>query len=107
MKRRVLPAIIAAPLLAAQCGGPSMPVPGETTADPALQSDVSRMVLFIDAARGKTCQDRKIIDTKNVELAPGHHTERWIVDRCGSPINYLVTYTQNPKGGTDYAVKQE
>ena len=99
--------LFAVPALAlvAQCSAP--PMPGQTTADPALQSDVSGMLLKVDAARSRDCQQRKIADTQNVELTPDHHTERWVVDRCGTPVNYLVTYTKSPRGGTDYKIQPE
>jgi hypothetical protein len=95
----------ALPLLVATCG--DAPVPGETTADPVLQHDVTQLLMMMDAGRAKGCSQRKVVDTRMVEWQPDHHTERWIVDRCGERVDYRVTYRPSPRGGTDFDIHPE
>ncbi len=97
--------IAALPLLIATCG--DAPLPGETVADPALQHDVSQMLMMMDAGRAKSCQQRRIVDTQRVDSRPEHQVERWVLDRCGERVDYSVTYRPNARGGTDFDIHPE
>jgi hypothetical protein len=98
-------ALAALPLFVATCG--DAPVPGETTADPVLQHDVAQLLMMMDAGRAKACQQRKIVDTRSVDLRPEHHVERWVVERCGERVEYSVTYRPSSGGGTDFDIHPE
>ena len=99
-------ALMVAGLLVVGCAAA---VPGKTVASPALQRDVTRLIMTLDRASDAGCQERKIMNTEvlSVNRGGGSATERWTVDRCGKPINYLVLLTQSPRGGTDFRVQLE
>ena len=87
----------------------SSPVPGESTVDQALATDVIRYILTVDSTTAKQCDQRRIVNTKILELWPDGHPrlERWTLDRCGVAVNYLVIFVPKPQGGTDFAVHLE
>lgn len=83
-------------------------VPGETRASPMLKADVSSMIMMIEQASDKGCKQHAIVDTKLISRKEdGTGAERWTVDRCGKLVNYLVTFSPSPRGGTDFGVSQE
>ena len=69
-----------------------MPVPGETVADLKKQADISRSLFDDDAQRSPDCQRRKIINTQVIKREPYRYTEVWIMDRCGTRVEYFVTH---------------
>ena len=93
------------PVLMATCG--DAPLPGETTADPVLQHDVAQLLMMMDAGRAKACQERKIVDTRQVDPRPEHQVERWVVERCGERVDYSVTYRPGTSGRTDFDIHPE
>lgn len=85
-------------------------VPGNTGATPLLQRDTLTVINVMDGADDTTCAKRTIVNTEivKVPISAGDTTqERWILDRCGKTIPYLVTFTPSKQGGTDIGVKQE
>lgn len=85
-------------------------VPGNTGASPLLQRDTLTVINVMDGADDTTCAKRTIVNTEivKVPISAGDTTqERWLLDRCGKTIPYLVTFTPSKQGGTDIGVKQE
>jgi hypothetical protein len=80
-------------------------VPGETLASTRLQHDVLQPVLAIDMAADSTCRQRKIANTEVLARSSTERTERWTVDRCGKLVPYLVTFSPDPAGGTNFRVR--
>ncbi len=80
-----------------------------TEAMATLRRDVASMVLVLDTAADKECQQRKIASTEVVQTRAGGAPalERWTVDQCGRPVTYLVTLSPSPRGGADFQVSLE
>ena len=100
-------------------------VPGKTIADPVLQRDTLGFLAQRDfwaagaeAARAlSACQARKVLDTELVEPLEGARmqdgrptegkwAERWTLDRCGTPVRYVVRFSTTQKG-TTFGVERE
>jgi len=89
-------------------------IPGETLADPVLQRDTLAFLAqkdLTEAGPEARCRTRKIV--KTAVLSPvegaevedgrpiaGQWVERWTVDRCGAPVDYVVRFTTTRKGTT-------
>ena len=85
-------------------------VPGNTGSSPLLQRDTLSLIYLMDGADDTTCHKRTIVNTEIVKAptsADDTVQERWILDRCGNTIPYLVTFTPSKQGGTDIGVKKE
>lgn len=82
---------------------------GGTAASPILKRDTTQTVMLLDSISDKECSSRKLVKTEIIEMyssgKPG--VERWTVDRCGKLINYRITFTPSPRGGTDFTVRLE
>lgn len=89
--------------------GERTPVGGESVATPPLQQDVMSTIVMLDSAKAPDCANHKILDTELIERSrrPRQYVERWTVDRCGQAVRYRVTFTPNPRGGTDFSVQAE
>ena len=89
--------------------GERTPVGGESVATPPLQQDVMTTIVMLDSAKAPDCANHKILDTELIERSrrPRQYVERWTVDRCGQAVRYRVTFTPNPRGGTDFSVQAE
>jgi hypothetical protein len=85
------------------------------TAGPSTLSD---LVLALDASEkmggDPRCRDRRVSGTEvvvPVELAAqgvsGRWTERWTVDRCGTPVPYVVKFDRAPDGDLDVSMQRE
>ena len=66
---------------------------------PKPRDDVAQMIMIMDGPRGKECAERKIVKTEVIEADQKKNpvVERWTLDRCGKPVNYLVKYTNAGK----------
>jgi TolB protein len=54
------------------------------------------------------CKDSRVVNTILAdEYSRGAWSERWIVDRCGSDVTYLISFAINPNGGADFTVRKE
>ena len=82
-------------------------VPGETLASARLQHDVMQPVLMLDMAADRACRQRKIANTEILARSTTERTERWTVNRCGMLVPYLVTFSPDPAGGTNFRVRME
>jgi len=91
-------------LLLLACGCASdQPVPGATGADEKLQGDIRRIITILESTTEPRCDAFEIIDTERAGLG----RERWIVERCGQLVNYLVTFIVGRPGSTDLSVRRE
>jgi hypothetical protein len=99
-------------LLALLSGCATAPV---TTGRPSTLSD---LLLALDASAkmggDPRCRDRRVSTTEvvvPVELAAqgvsGRWTERWMVDRCGTLIPYVVKFDRAPDGDLDVSMQRE
>jgi hypothetical protein len=95
-------------------------VHGNTIADHILQRDTLAFLAQRDlweAGPEARCRTRKIVATE--VLAPveggevegarpvgGRWVERWTLDRCGAPIDYVIRFTTTRKGTTFLADPQ-
>lgn len=89
-------------------------LPGNTIADHILQRDTLAFLAQRDlweAGPEARCRTRKIVATE--VLAPvdggevegarpvgGRWVERWTLDRCGAPVDYVIRFTTTRKGTT-------
>jgi hypothetical protein len=90
-------------------GGPSL-VPGPTVASPVLQRDTLEMIHGLDGAEDPSCDKRAVVKTeilKRPARSDDHAKERWTLDRCGTMVPYLITFTPSPQGSTDFYIERE
>jgi hypothetical protein len=82
-------------------------LPGQTLADPALQRDsIVGVQASAVAANPKGCTRSVVTDTKvTTPMSGGLWQERWSLDQCGAKADVDVTFTNSPRGGTDWSVK--
>jgi hypothetical protein len=102
--------LLAIALLLAACGREPTAAPLlQPAPDPALQGQVSKLIMAMDSSAATTCSDRKVVRTAAIDIRPDGHagTERWTIDRCGTTIAYRVTYTPDGKGGNTFTVQPE
>ena len=88
-------------LLCACAGDPA--IPGNTGADETLQRDIRRIITILESTTEPRCDTFEIVDTERAGLG----RERWIVQRCGERVPYLVTFLVGRPGATDLSVKRE
>jgi len=88
-------------------------LPGDTLADRVLQRDTFLLIAQKDlsALEGGPCRTRQVTNTEVVlplqearveggRPVAGHWTERWTLDRCGTPVRYIIDFVTNPNGTT-------
>ncbi len=88
-------------------GGSSMlPVAGGL-ADPTLKADVWASIIQYE--NGQNCSDvtGKAIDVIQQQDLKGVWVENWTVNACGTTSVLKVTFTPDPKGGTNYAISSQ
>jgi hypothetical protein len=90
-------------LLLAACVGDPPPVPGATGADATLQGDIRRIINILEMTGEPRCDAFMIVDTERAGLG----RERWIVERCGMRVPYLVTFIVNGTRITNLSVRRE
>ena len=80
-------------------------VPGEALGEPGLRRQVVRMIRKSEKFVAPDCASPKVVDTKNLEKpANGNWAERWVVDRCGTQVAYVVGFKSDGNGGTAIAL---
>jgi hypothetical protein len=110
MKRRSLLALAAVVLtfaLAGCAGRPLTGIPGESLTDATLSRDTYRNIGIIEKAQNGNFNPR-ILNTKIVEppaTPGGPWKEQWTVSHHGTPVEYNLTFTPSPRGGTAIAIK--
>jgi hypothetical protein len=89
-------------LLAAGAVSSCSSVPGETLAPWGVRRDVASRVLEHASQAQPACRNPRIVDTEVVELHGDGKValERWVVERCGSRVNYRVTFPSGTKATT-------
>jgi hypothetical protein len=96
--------LISCSVLLLVCGCASeRPVPGNTGADENLQRDIRRILNILESTSEPRCDAFTIVDTERAGLG----RERWIVERCGQRVAYLVTFIVGRPGATDLSVRRE
>lgn len=85
------------------CAGDPPPAPGATRADETLQRDIRRIINILEMTSEPRCDAFTIADTERAGLG----RERWIVERCGERVAYLVTFIVGRPGATDLSVRRE
>mgnify|MGYP003580832209 CR=1 FL=1 len=90
-------------LLVAACTSDPPPAPGATGADATLQSDIRRIINILEMTSEPRCDTFMIVDTERAGLG----RERWIVERCGERVPYLVTFIVNGTRITNLSVRRE
>jgi hypothetical protein len=78
-------------------------VPGATRADENLRGDIRRIINILESTSEPRCDAHRIVDTERAGLGQ----ERWIVERCGQRVAYLVTFIVGRPGATDLSVRRE
>ncbi len=78
-------------------------VPGATRADEMLQVDIRRIINILERTTEPRCDAHRIVDSERAGLGQ----ERWIVERCGQRVAYLVTFIVGRPGATDLSVRRE
>ncbi len=90
-----------------------------TTARPTrAPSTLSDLVLALDASErmggDPHCRERRVSNTEVIvpvettaQGVSGRWTERWTVDRCGMPVQYLVKFDRAPDGDLDVSMQRE
>ena len=84
----------------------SAEVPGRTVATPALQADVRHWLGVCEMKDGASAEVT-VLDTEPVSTNGKSFTERWTVDRRGTPVSYEVELIPTREGGTDIQIKCE
>ena len=79
------------------------PVPGATAADEVLQGDIRRIINIFERTAEPRCDVHQIVNTERAGLG----RERWIVERCGERVAYLVTFIVGRPGATNLSVHRE
>lgn len=87
----------------AACASDPPPAPGATAADLLLQADIRRIINILEMTSEPRCGAFAIVDTERVSLG----RERWIVERCGERVPYLVTFIVAGTGATNLSVRRE
>jgi hypothetical protein len=90
-------------LVLAACASDPPPVPGATGADATLQGDIRRIINILEMTSEPRCDAFMIVDTERAGLG----RERWIVERCGERVPYLVTFIVNGTRITNLSVRRE
>ena len=99
-----LRAILCAALVAVSaCASDPPPAPGATAADQVLQRDIRRIINILEMTSEPRCAGFTIVDTERAGLG----RERWIVERCGERVPYVVTFIVAGTGATNLSVRRE
>jgi len=93
----------AALLLLYGCASDPPPVPGATGADETLQRDIRRIITILESTSEPRCDAFTIVDTERAGLG----RERWMVERCGQRVPYLVTFIATGARVTNLSVRRE
>ena len=90
--------------------GVGTPVPGQTGASRALQRNVLRWMVFMDTAKDDSCSNHRVLNTELLDSnrETGSVVERWTLDRCGTRVNYRVTFRGfGAELGRDFGIEAE
>lgn len=79
---------------------PMSSLPGTTTANPQLERDTVALVLGMDRLEDCTCNERKVINREVIAAETTNTLEHWTIDRCGTLLQYAITYSSSSVSGT-------
>ena len=75
--------------------------------DPILKTDVWVSIIKAESQHGCANVTSTAIDVAQKPDSSGAWVEDWSTNVCGTATVFVVTFTPDPKGGTNYAVKQK
>jgi hypothetical protein len=90
-------------LALAACASDPPPAPGATRADENLQRDIRRILTILESTSEPRCDTYRVVDTESAGLG----RERWIVERCGERVPYLITFIAARPIATNLSVRRE
>jgi hypothetical protein len=108
---------LVAVLSLAACATP-ISIRGDTKAGDPLKSDTARQVSMWARVETK-CDHIESIETQVISVNPigtgnsegarkyGSVNERWVVNLCGKPIPFAITFTPDGEGGTFFNISRE
>ena len=100
------PSVTSTPETAATNQPSSGPVDGGL-GDQTLKTDVWNSIL--NAESGRSCSDvtSTAIDVAQQPNSKGVWVEDWSANVCGNDTVFEITFTPDPKGGTNYDIKEK
>ena len=100
-------------------GDRATPFPGSTIADRILQRDAFLLIAQKDLSEleGGPCRTRRVTNTELVSPLERHQievgrpvagewAERWTLDRCGAPVQYIINFVTT-RSGTRFFTDRE
>lgn len=102
---------------AASPAAPPAAPQGSTLASPLLQHDTLSTISSMDEAIASECKGARHVlhmevtarptgvKIKHDRMVAGSWGERWILDRCGTPVAYDITFISDGHGGTNIDFK--
>jgi hypothetical protein len=75
--------------------------------DPTLKADVWNAILTAESGRGCNNVTSTAIDVAQQPDSNRVWIEDWSASVCGNDATFEVTFTPDPKGGTNYDIKQK
>ena len=75
--------------------------------DSILKTDVWNSILNAESQRNCSDVTSTVIDVAQQPNSSGVWVEDWSANVCGNDTVFVVTFTPDPKGGTNYDIKQK
>ena len=75
--------------------------------DPTLKTDVWNAILTAESGRGCNNVTSTAIDVAQQPASNRVWIEDWLATACGNQVVFEVTFTPDPKGGTNYDINQK
>jgi hypothetical protein len=75
--------------------------------DSTLKTDVWNSILNAESQRNCSDVTSTAIDVVQQPNSNGVWVENWSANVCGTDAVFVITFTPDPKGGTNYDVKQK
>ena len=88
-------------------GAPSVGPVDSGLSDPILKTDFWVSIIKAESQHGCANVTSTAIDVAQQPDSSGVWVEDWSVNVCGKDTVFEVTFTPDPKGGTNYNVKQK
>ena len=104
--QNINPSVTSTPETASTSQPSSGPVDGGL-GDPTLKTDVWNAILTAESGRGCNNVISTAIDVAQQPDSNRVWIEDWSASVCGNDATFEVTFTPDPKGGTNYAIKQK
>jgi hypothetical protein len=75
--------------------------------DPILKTDVWNSIVNAESQRNCTDVTSTAIDVVQQPGPDGVWVEDWSTNVCGTDTTFVITFTPDPNGGTNYHIKQK